>query len=482
MVVAYIAIGILAILLILILLRLGLMRKKIQELRSKTDFASAEEEPMMVTFEGGADLENVATNFNRVVKMVLDRSGERSELMRDSKEKNRLDAKVREFETSMSSLTVLTDIGRRITASLNIEEIISILYDYVQSTMFVDGLELLYFKNEETVYLSYSPQNGLTHHNAGESHHLMEWSLRNKKDVYLDDAKRDYGQYVDHPIKTLSGMEPGSVICIPMMMHEKEIGAIAVLTSNTSAYNAYHKEFIRTLASYVAVAIDNSNVYQILEQNKDVIEREKAKSEDLLLNILPAEVADELKEKGKATARNYDNVTVLFTDFVNFTGISESLTPAELVEEIDYCFRAFDEIIGRHGLEKIKTIGDAYLAVAGLPMPQDNHAARAIQAAVEIREFMAHHSKKAEAKIKQIRIGLSSGPVVAGVVGNKKFAFDIWGDTVNTAARMEQQSEPGKINVTGFTQELIKDQFKLTYRGKIQAKNKGEIDMYFVEG
>lgn len=175
-------------------------------------------------------------------------------------------------------------------------------------------------------------------------------------------------------------------------------------------------------------------------------------------------------------------MTVLFTDFVNFTGISESLTPAELVEEIDYCFRAFDEIIGRHGLEKIKTIGDAYLAVAGLPMPQDNHAARAIQAAVEIREFMAHHSKKAEAKIKQIRIGLSSGPVVAGVVGNKKFAFDIWGDTVNTAARMEQQSEPGKINVTGFTQELIKDQFKLTYRGKIQAKNKGEIDMYFVEG
>ncbi|TAE83713.1 MAG: hypothetical protein EAY81_08310 [Bacteroidetes bacterium] len=212
------------------------------------------------------------------------------------------------------------------------------------------------------------------------------------------------------------------------------------------------------------------------EKLNNALQNEKQKSDDLLLNILPAEVAEELKENGKAMAKQYNNVTVLFTDFVNFTGISEQMTPTELVQEIHQNFTAFDTIMEKHGLEKIKTIGDAYLAVCGLPNETPDHAQRMVKAAIEIRDYMKQNNGKF-----QIRIGIHSGPVVAGIVGVKKYAYDIWGDTVNTAARMESNSEEGKINVSAATYELIKHEFSCTYRGKINAKNKGEVDMYFID-
>ncbi len=174
-------------------------------------------------------------------------------------------------------------------------------------------------------------------------------------------------------------------------------------------------------------------------------------------------------------------VTVLFTDFVNFTGISESMSPENLVAEIDTCFQAFDIIVETHGLEKIKTIGDAYLAVSGLPIQNPDHALIAIKAAMAMRAFMKEREGLTGIKLAKIRIWLNSGPLVAGIVGLKKFAYDIWGDTVNTAARMEQSSETGKINISGNTYAFIKDHFKCEHRGKINAKNKGDIDMYFVE-
>lgn len=207
---------------------------------------------------------------------------------------------------------------------------------------------------------------------------------------------------------------------------------------------------------------------------------EKQRSDDLLLNILPHEVAEELKKTGSSEAKQYDNVTVLFTDFVGFTLLSETLTPKELVQEIHECYTAFDGIIQKYGLEKIKTIGDAYLAVCGLPNPNTNHAENAVKAALEIRDFIAHRKTRKESF--SIRIGLHSGSVVAGIVGVKKYAYDIWGDTVNTAARMEQNSESGNINISGATFELVKDTFQCEYRGKIEAKNKGKIDMYFLLG
>ncbi len=215
------------------------------------------------------------------------------------------------------------------------------------------------------------------------------------------------------------------------------------------------------------------------QRSNRVIQAEKKKSDDLLRNILPDEVADELKASGQAMARQFEEVTVLFTDFVDFTLISERLTPQELVSELHLNFKAFDEIIERYGLEKIKTIGDAYMAASGLPVPNPNHASLAAQAALEIQEFVRLRQTALSHSF-QIRIGLHSGPVVAGIVGVKKFAYDIWGDTVNTAARMESGSEPGKINLSGATYSLLKDEFVFEYRGAIEAKNKGAVEMYFL--
>ncbi|NJO89605.1 MAG: hypothetical protein HC831_12135 [Chloroflexia bacterium] len=215
------------------------------------------------------------------------------------------------------------------------------------------------------------------------------------------------------------------------------------------------------------------------------LQEEKDKTEELLLNILPRETAEELKQNNKVIPRNYDLATVLFTDFKGFTMIAEKLTPEELVHEIDYCFREFDKIVSKYRIEKIKTIGDAYMCAAGLPKEDKKNAEEAVKAALEIRDFMETHKedcRKANRPFFEIRIGLHTGKVVAGVVGIKKYAYDIWGDTVNLAARMESSGEPGKVNISGDTYELIKKNFVCTHRGKIEAKNKGQVDMYFVEG
>ena len=219
-------------------------------------------------------------------------------------------------------------------------------------------------------------------------------------------------------------------------------------------------------------------------RQRNKTKKEKKKSDDLLLNILPIEVAEELKTTGAAKAKAFTMVTVMFTDFKDFTTVSEKVSAELLVDEIHHCFSAFDNIIQKHKIEKIKTIGDAYLCASGLPVSNYTHAVDMLNAAFEIRIFMLNRKKEKEAKGEipfELRIGIHTGPVVAGIVGVKKYAYDIWGDTVNLAARMEQNSDAGKINISGSTYELVKTKFKCEHRGKITAKNKGEIDMYFVE-
>lgn len=208
---------------------------------------------------------------------------------------------------------------------------------------------------------------------------------------------------------------------------------------------------------------------------------EKEKSETLLHNILPEEIASELKDRGATTAQQFDHVTVLFTDFVNFTTAGERMGSQALVEELHNCFKAFDDIMDKYGIEKIKTIGDAYLSVCGLPTTDEQHAEKVVSAAKDILAFMLQRREQLGDKTFEIRIGIHSGEVVAGIVGVKKFAYDIWGDTVNTAARMEQNSVAGKINISQTTYELVQDKFVCTYRGELEAKNKGKLKMYFVE-
>ncbi len=225
------------------------------------------------------------------------------------------------------------------------------------------------------------------------------------------------------------------------------------------------------------------NRYKYVRKTNKIIADEKERSDKLLLNILPVETAEELKEKGSATPKHYDMVSVLFTDFKGFTNIAEKLTPQELVEELNQCFMAFDRIIDRHKLEKIKTIGDAYMCAGGIPVANTTNPVDIVKAALEIREFMENLKRDREAAGKdywELRIGIHTGPVIAGVVGKNKFAYDIWGDAVNTASRMESSGIPGQVNISGFTFEYIRDHFQCSYRGKVSAKIKGEIDMYIV--
>jgi adenylate cyclase len=223
----------------------------------------------------------------------------------------------------------------------------------------------------------------------------------------------------------------------------------------------------------------------LLETKNQIIEAEKKRSDELLLNILPVLVAKELKATGVAKAKRYEEATVLFTDFVNFSGIAKTLSPEQLVFELDLHFKAFDEIIGKYQVEKIKTIGDAYMCVGGLPDEANAHPRDVIKAALEIQDFLS--ILKAE-RIKkgmpffEARIGIHTGPLVAGVVGSKKFAYDIWGDTVNIAARLEEKSAAGKVNISSTTFAMVGKEFDCEDRGKLPIKNLGEVGMYFVKG
>ena len=211
------------------------------------------------------------------------------------------------------------------------------------------------------------------------------------------------------------------------------------------------------------------------------ISKEKKRSESLLLNILPFETAKELKLNGKVDAVKFDKVTVLFTDFVQFTKVAEHTDPEQLVRSIDFYFKAFDEITTKHGLEKIKTVGDAYMCAGGLPTINKTHARDVVMAAKEIADMVSTEFQKVdELSHFEVRIGVHTGPVVAGIVGIKKWQYDIWGDTVNIASRMETMSKPGRVNLSETTYDEIKDEFACEYRGEIEVKYRGLLKMYFL--
>ncbi len=223
-----------------------------------------------------------------------------------------------------------------------------------------------------------------------------------------------------------------------------------------------------------------------VRKSRTAIKTEKDRSEALLLNILPAEIAEELKEKGHVNARDYDLVSILFTDFKSFTQTAEKMTPQSLVEEINTCFKAFDLIMERYQIEKIKTIGDAYMAAGGIPNADENALKNSVLAGLEMQAFMQrryHKNQLMNRPAFEMRLGIHAGPIVAGIVGVKKFQYDVWGDTVNTASRMESSGAVGKVNISETMYQLIKHEpcFAFEHRGSVNAKGKGEISMYFVE-
>jgi PAS domain S-box-containing protein len=231
---------------------------------------------------------------------------------------------------------------------------------------------------------------------------------------------------------------------------------------------------------------ETGKIHKMVAVESDITElrEEKTKSDQLLLNILPFEIAEQLKKKGTAKSKKYKTVTVMFADFANFTGMTKVLTVNELIDELNRYVRNFDEIIGRHYIEKIKTIGDAYMCAGGLPLKNNSNPFDVTLASLEIRKFlseMARRNQELNKQIWQLRMGIHTGEVMAGVIGSKRFAYDIWGSTVNIASKMEELSQVGRINISGDTHQYIRDYFDTTYRGKVRIKNTPDvIDMYFV--
>ncbi|MEZ4932758.1 MAG: tetratricopeptide repeat protein [Saprospiraceae bacterium] len=245
------------------------------------------------------------------------------------------------------------------------------------------------------------------------------------------------------------------------------------------------RNFLLAAAVFLLVTIGGVTYqYQFAKKTNKIIIEERNKSDQLLLNILPTETAEELKQYGSVKAKQYDFVSVLFTDFKAFTKHVETITPEELVKSIDYYFKGFDDIFEKYNLEKIKTIGDSYMCAGGLPIANKTNPEDAIKAGLDIIRFVEDlkKTKPAGIHIFEVRIGISTGPVIAGVVGKTKFQYDIWGDAVNVASRMETSCEVGKVNISEFTYEHVKDKFSFEFRGNIEVKNRGKIKMYYVEG
>lgn len=313
-----------------------------------------------------------------------------------------------------------------------------------------------------------------------------EASRMHKRFIALDDslkAQQDHDQVVrmmmqrtfEAQVKVDSLQREEEKLRIEMS-HQKEV----------SRKDQLRNVLIGGGALLLVIAIGFYNRWRYVSKAKNEISREKVRSENLLLNILPASIADELKEKGSAEAREFDKVTILFTDFKDFTAASSTMTATDLVAEINACFEAFDRIVEKHRIEKIKTIGDAYMCAGGLPGSGKGSVKNTVLAALEMQEFMIQrkeHKRIKEIPAFEMRVGIHTGSVVAGIVGVKKFQYDIWGDAVNIASRMESSGDVGRVNISEATFDLIKDysEFHFTPRGELTAKGKGKLKMYFVQ-
>lgn len=456
--------------------------KKLKELLLKLESSLTEENPIRVEFSGDADLEQLSKYFN---KLITDLNATRSELIKTQSsmsDQNEALSNLESMKLAVSQMGAIGDMGKKLASNLDLNVILNEVFKLIASNFSVKEIELALFSEGEVKEVYSIESTGSKHINDVSSVTQLDRFLRltqQEDDVILQNAAKDFGQYFFNPIETVNGYSPLGYFSCALGERGKEIGVLCVSVDTMDLFSDYAVNAIKSISAYLAIAIDNSSLYSEVQNNLNVISEEKKKSDQLLLNILPEEVASELKKNGFAEAKYFEEVSVLFTDFVGFTRISETLSPKELVAEIDSYFSEFDRIMIKHEIEKIKTIGDAYMAVCGLPLVNSEHAVRILKAAQEIQQFVA--KKKSDGGLFDIRIGINTGSVVAGIIGIKKYAYDIWGDTVNTAARMESNSESGKINISESTYELVKSEFPCTYRGEIEAKNKGMIKMYFVD-
>jgi len=392
------------------------------------------------------------------------------------------------------NLSMLMDSARSIMAEKGLDNLLVLIMESVTQVMSADRSTLFMIDHEKQEIWSKVAQgtseiripigNGIAGHvaNSGDT-------------VNIPDAYEDERFSRDFDLK--SGYRTKSILCMPVNDPQGNIiGAIQVLNKlDGTEFTKENEDLLAAFSSLAGISLSNAQAYEELQKERDLLEvrvqertkdleASRKKSDELLLNILPVSIADELKIDGRAVPRGYDSVSVMFTDFKGFTMVAEKKSPEELIRDLDFCFNYFDGLVEQYNLEKIKTIGDAYMCAGGIPQSNGSHQIEIVLAALDLQRFMIETGKKKKKNGEsfwELRLGIHTGPVVAGVVGTKKFAYDIWGDAVNTASRMESSGEPAKVNISSATYELVKDYFVCTHRGRIAAKNKGEIDMYFLE-
>ncbi len=394
------------------------------------------------------------------------------------------------------NLNLLIDSARSIMAEIGLDVLLDLIIKTVKNVMEADRATLFLIDKEKNELRSRIAIGSKQEIRIPIGVGIAGYVASTRETVNITNAYNDSRFNPENDKRT--GYKTKSILCMPVYNSLGDIlGVIQVLNKLTVEHFTEEDEhLLGAYASLAGISLANAQAYDELQKERDLLEirvqertkdleEARKKSDELLLNILPNEIAEELKSKGSVTPTKYELVTVLFTDFKGFTLAAEKMSPENIVSELDNCFRYFDQVTMNFNLEKIKTIGDAFMCAGGVPKANVTNPVDAVLAALSIREFMrelAVQKTKEDKPFWEIRIGLHSGPLVAGVVGKKKFAYDVWGDTVNTASRMESSGEAGKINISQMTYELIKDFFECEYRGKIPAKNKGTIDMYFVHG
>ena len=443
----------------------------------------------------------LAGRFSRAFRRVEELSVELEARNRETEDLNRqLDRKVQErtrqlsvardrIEQALVEIRKLNEFTRRINETGDLHKVVSLIMGYVEDVYGIDGITIHRVDRSANlmVPIEFSHPDAAppevrefarTHSiPLDESGGIVHLTISRKKRFYLSDTSR----FVNHPADKMlmKNFQLSSVLLVPLIV-QNEVIALVSLTGYKQRMRLKRQdiESIARFCEQIAGAVYSTSLLQ-------EVRREREKSDRLLLNILPVRVADELKSRGEVQPILFDSVTVFFTDFVGFTAIAERTPPADLIRELDGCFTRFDEIVERHGLEKLKTIGDAYMAAGGLPETNATHAVDACLAMLEFQAFMAMmKSSKAGQSLPfwSLRVGVHTGPVTAGVVGKNKFAYDIWGDTVNTASRLESAGSPERVNISEATHRIVRDFFVCEERGKIEAKGKGKIEMFFLNG
>ncbi|MCB1323803.1 MAG: GAF domain-containing protein [Spirochaetales bacterium] len=383
----------------------------------------------------------------------------------------------------------LNALSREVSGSTSVQEIVDFIFAYALSHFEIDtGILWLLddsgvLQHQNSIFPLDAPrayQDLIRKESlpvAQQTDSLLGRVLQRRRPLFLRKLPRIGGLAKEREI--VERLNARSLLLIPLISHNQSIGLLAFSRSGVTM--KLQQSAIANLSRFCAQVAGAIRTSHLLEQVQKEIER----SDRLLLNILPAKVAHELKTLGRVDAQQFSDVTIMFTDFKAFTRVVKRMEPQELLTELDQIFEQFDNICQKYGIEKLKTIGDAYMCAGGLPEENKTHAVDACLAATEIQAFM-----KQTAEIKksitgeefwELRLGIHTGPAIAGVIGKYKFAYDVWGDSVNVAARMESSGTPGMINISRDTYDRVKYFFVCEHRGQIAVKNRGEMDMYYIK-